>query len=278
MNTLTTNDLHLTLEQADVAYWQDYFLAARGFPETAPYVDFRLFGEGVVAGLFRNHDILAFNRCLGLGLSADPNPAQVAEVSAFYEQAGIPRFFVPVFPGSDTPGIPSSLERAGILPYNRWAKLFRHADQPLPDGRSSALRLRPASVSDRAVYAHIISTAFDWPAPLGYFFAAILGRRGWYPYLAMDGAKTVAVGALYVTGEIGVLAIAATLPDYRNRGAQNALIQHRIRLARVLGCRYLSVETAEDKPDTPCQSYQNLRKHGFELAYLRPNYLKRFAD
>jgi hypothetical protein len=32
-------------------------------------------------------------------------------------------------------------------------------------------------------------------------------------------------------------------------------------------------ETAEEKPDKPVASYRNMRRMGFEIAYLRPNYI-----
>ena len=269
MNVLTNTSLSHSLEQAELTYWREYLVAASTFPETAPYFDRQPFGGEVVAGLCREHDILAFNRCLGLGLTTDLNPALLKQITAYYAQAGVPRFFVPVFPGTDT----YLLEKHGFKPYNNWAKLVRRIHLPLKE-TPCPFRIRPATTADRDTFAQIVTTAFNWPDLLGYFFASTLGQPNWHHSIVMTGSKAVAVGALFIHGNLGVMAVAATLPEYRNRGAQNALIQHRIRQARELGCRYMSVETAESNPDAPSISCQNMLKQGFELAYLRPNYLK----
>jgi hypothetical protein len=39
------------------------------------------------------------------------------------------------------------------------------------------------------------------------------------------------------------------------------------------GCRWLSMETAEETLEKPSYSLRNARKMGFEILYLRPNYL-----
>jgi ribosomal protein S18 acetylase RimI-like enzyme len=54
---------------------------------------------------------------------------------------------------------------------------------------------------------------------------------------------------------------------------QSALIARRIDDARAMGCRHLSVETAEDNPDKPAPSFHNVTRLGFRIAYYRDNYL-----
>jgi ribosomal protein S18 acetylase RimI-like enzyme len=54
----------------------------------------------------------------------------------------------------------------------------------------------------------------------------------------IDGAPG-AMSALYTTGEIVFVDGAATLPEHRRRGLQNALLDHRLRVARgMAGARY----------------------------------------
>lgn len=72
------------------------------------------------------------------------------------------------------------------------------------------------------------------------------------------------------------MAIAATLPEFRGRGAQSVLLARRMEAARQLGCRYAVVETAAEQPGKVVQSYRNVQRLGFQLAYLRPNYLYQF--
>jgi hypothetical protein len=51
------------------------------------------------------------------------------------------------------------------------------------------------------------------------------------------------------------------------------LLARRIADAKTLGVKRLVVETAEDTTDRRAPSFHNLRRLGFELAYVRPNYL-----
>jgi ribosomal protein S18 acetylase RimI-like enzyme len=78
----------------------------------------------------------------------------------------------------------------------------------------------------------------------------------------------VGTGSLFVKGEWASLGFAATLPQARGRGVQSALIVRRIADARAMGCRHLSVETAEDKPDKPAPSFHNVTRLGFRVAYF----------
>jgi hypothetical protein len=39
------------------------------------------------------------------------------------------------------------------------------------------------------------------------------------------------------------------------------------------GCRWVSVETAEQTPEREAPSFRNLTRLGFTVAYRRPNYL-----
>jgi len=91
--------------------------------------------------------------------------------------------------------------------------------------------------------------------------------------LGLDVAATEAdLDALYTNGGTGWLGFAATLPAYRRRGAQTALLAARIRRAAELDCRTLFTETGEAVEGRPSNSYRNLLRAGFEPLYVRPNY------
>ena len=90
--------------------------------------------------------------------------------------------------------------------------------------------------------------------------------------LAEAGANVIVTDL----NETACQSFAATLPDYRGLGAQSALIARRFQDAAEAGCKWMVVETAEDKPERPVASYRNLKRLGFELAYLCPNYIYYF--
>ncbi len=108
-----------------------------------------------------------------------------------------------------------------------------------------------------------------------------MGRPGWRQWAAFDGAEPVGervgFGALFVSGGIGWIGLESTRPTHRGQGIQTALIATRLRAAAELGCRLISVETADDTPEKPNPSTHNLARMGFQVAYKRPNWVLKLA-
>jgi hypothetical protein len=85
-----------------------------------------------------------------------------------------------------------------------------------------------------------------------------------YPFIAeLDGAA-ISTGSLFLHEDVAILAGASTIPEGRNRGAQNALLHARLKLAAEKGCT-LAVMGAS--PGS--QSQKNAQKNGFQIAYTR---------
>lgn len=81
-------------------------------------------------------------------------------------------------------------------------------------------------------------------------------------YLALIDGEPVASGSLYVFQGIGWLSNAITLPKFRNRGCQTALLRARIERAAHLQCESLFTDTLFGSA-----SHRNVLRAGFELAY-----------
>jgi hypothetical protein len=78
---------------------------------------------------------------------------------------------------------------------------------------------------------------------------------------------------MYIKDNLAWLGMGTTLPGYRGRGMQRALLARRINDAADLGVKMLTIETlhagAEEPPNT---SYRNVIRAGFLLVYLRRQY------
>ncbi|MFN0249588.1 MAG: N-acetyltransferase family protein [Kofleriaceae bacterium] len=93
---------------------------------------------------------------------------------------------------------------------------------------------------------------------------------GWRLFLAdLDGA-TRGVGLMTVREGIAYLAIAATVPAFRNRGCEQALMHHAIAFAKQLGCELVC---GQCEPDSP--SANNFGRYGMQLAYHKAIWLLR---
>jgi GNAT superfamily N-acetyltransferase len=191
------------------------------------------------------------------------------------EQTGSPRCFVPLARTGESDDLGVRLERRGLRHYNNWMRLQRGLDDlpHRPDAPANSLDVRRIGSADARVFGHLVATAFNYPPAISPIAGQTIGREHWHHYLAFEGDTPIASGAMYISGEAAWFGFAATDAAYRKRGAQQALILRRLEDAAEAGCKWVSVETAEDTVTRDAPSFRNLRRLGFEIAYGRPNYL-----
>ncbi|HSN72348.1 MAG TPA: hypothetical protein VLT59_12615 [Steroidobacteraceae bacterium] len=228
--------------------------------------------DGALILRARHLDSLLFNRVIGLATDGPVSERTVAAIPESYARRAIRRYWIHVSAHARSHGLEAQLDAQGFARYPRsWMKFLRGVEEF--SARPSSLDVRPARPSDADEIAAIVGPAFDLPEPGGRLFANVTGRSGWHVYVATDAERIVAAGALFVAGELGYHAFAATRPEDRGRGAQSLLMQVRIGKARALGCRWLATETgAPQSADEANPSYQNILRCGFQPADLRANY------
>lgn len=265
---------HQQLETCERDAWADLFSAAPdSFQEQYGLVSHRLGGGllTIAAGL----DVLAFNRTFALGMSEDATERVLDEAIERYRQHRVSRFFFQVAPGSSPRQLTHWILRRGFTHYNNWVKLFRRVADPVQ--AETDLRVAVIDPEQAPAFGTIAAQCFDWPGQCARWIASTVGRRGWTHWMAFDRERPVATASLFVKGEYAWPSLASTLPEARGRGAQSALMAARIAAAKRLGCRQLVVETAEETPQKQVPSFRNLRRLGFQVAYVRANYLYRHA-
>jgi GNAT superfamily N-acetyltransferase len=208
------------------------------------------------------------NRVIAVGASEPAGDDVLDEIDRFYREAEVPRYSISVAPG---PGaeLEERLRRRGFSPGYPWMRFRRGVHEP-PEAASE---LRVAEAADGETFGRIVAAGFGLPPEAGAGLAAVAGRPGWHLFLALAGDEPAAAAALFVHEGVGWFGAAATLPEHRRRGAQNALLAARIRRAAELGLEALTVETGENVPERPSGSYRNILRAGFEEWYLRPNLL-----
>jgi GNAT superfamily N-acetyltransferase len=97
----------------------------------------------------------------------------------------------------------------------------------------------------------------------------LLGGMAYSRYLARIDGVPVGEAALQVDDRLALLAGSGTLPAYRGRGVQKALVQRRLHDARDAGCDFAVVVTAPGS-----RSQDNVTRRGFELLYARAILIK----
>lgn len=255
------------IERAD---WRDAYRSAS--PEMAALFGIRLvrLGSADVLQMTRL-DMLMFNRVVALGVEEPATEELLDEALALFADAHVPRFFLEVSPAARPIFLNDWIAERGFSLHNNWVKLTRAVD-PVPRAFTTThiVEVGPDRAAD---FGRIVQIVFRLPEPMAEWAAGLVGREGRRQFMAFERDKPVGVAALYQEGEWAELGYAAVLPEARGLGIQAALIAARVRAARDMGCRWLSMETAEETLEKPSYSLRNARKMGFEILYLRPNYL-----
>ena len=83
-------------------------------------------------------------------------------------------------------------------------------------------------------------------------------------YFAEIEGQPAATGAMAIHDGVALLAGAATVPEWRNRGAQRALLEHRLGRAAEAGCDLAMMGAAPGSA-----SQRNAERQGFRIAYTR---------
>jgi ribosomal protein S18 acetylase RimI-like enzyme len=213
-------------------------------------------------------DHVFFNRVIGFG--CDPEPERTLEaIHRSYRRLGVNRYFLHVSPRADSGARAAVAGR--LTRYHRsWVKLGRSAG-PVAAARS-ALCVRRAEPRDREAFAEVLRQGFGWPSAADPLWHAMLERPRWYCFFAQQGKRIAAAATLFVDGRVGYLASAATLPEYRQQGAQSILLEQRVRAAAALGCRMIYSETGEALAGQANSSERNMRRAGFKPLYVRENF------
>ena len=214
---------------------------------------------------------ILMNRVLDLGASAPPGEAQLRDIRRIYDDAGIQRFFLHVVPERKGPDTDALLAVAGYEKYRGWMKFVRGRGEVRE--ATTDLDVRPVDIEYGSAFAAIAVPAFDMLAASEPVVALLPGVPGQQAFMSFDGDTPAGTGAVFVDGDVAALDWGATQPDFRRRGGQTALISARIRFALEQGCETICTMTGEAVPGDPQHSYSNIRKSGFEEAYLRENWV-----
>jgi hypothetical protein len=237
----------------------------RDQPGNPSGVEIKRFGDDLVATAATNvPEVQWMQHVTGL------SPADVAlvpKIAAWYHAKLIrPRYEVPPYPAFEPLAaalVDVGARQTGFIDV-LWSRSAPQDDAPdgvpvrvvEPGGedaqRFARVLLGGHEVPDGTFINHWAAVA-QWPA-----------EPEWWCYLAEVDGEPVGAAALIVTDGIGYLANAATLPAGREQGAQQALIDRRLRDAAAAGCELFLTMAGPGSV-----SHRNLERAGLGVAYTK---------
>ena len=200
------------------------------------------------------------SEAVGVGIFEPIDDQTVPVITRFYSERGaVPR--VMVGPMSD-PYLGIALAHAGYVPIEAQSMLASDLESA-----TTSLDPRIRETQDTHAWARVSMRGFDKEAAsavLRMSIEALASTPETIALEAVDGADVVATGGLSFRSDIPVLFGASTLPPFRGRGWQGALIRDRLARARRTGATHAR---AAARPLS--QSESNFIQAGFEVLYTR---------
>jgi hypothetical protein len=223
--------------------------------------------DGGALYVCRKIDHIQFNRLTALGIASAARAEALDAAIAAFDAARVRNWIVHVAPHAV--GLSALCEAGGLMPYTRtWAKFIRGPER---FAARTDLAVREIGPEHGDLFGKVAVAGFGMPPFVAPWLAALVGRPRWRCFMAFDGEEPVATGAVYIDKPAAWLGIGATLPSYRGRGAQGAILAARIEAVARDGCTVLSTETGIPHEGEAGPSFRNIQRAGFRIAYERPN-------
>ena len=227
------------------------------------------------AGAYAMFDAVAgspLTQTFGFGMFTPASEHDLAVLEQFLLDRGAEPFHeVSPLAGNESLAI---LDARGYRPIELTSVMFR----PLPASlERGSVPTRMALPEEADLWGQ--TSAEGWSEyPELTSFIQELGRitastEGTTPFFAELDGRPVATGALAMHDGVALLAGASTVPSARNRGAQRALLEARLRHAAESGCDLAMMCAAPGST-----SQRNAERQGFRIAYTRTKWGRREAN
>ncbi|MBA3531276.1 MAG: GNAT family N-acetyltransferase [Ardenticatenales bacterium] len=207
------------------------------------------------------------NRALGLGMAREVDEEDLEQVEAFYRLRGLPAE-IELCPLADSSLMMEvAARRYSVLRFSNFFVRPLHWDEE-GESWSEEIRIEEVTALDDWAWASTWATSGEEVESddTTFLLDRIAARRpGVRLFLAWIDDTPAGASALFVHEGLATLFSTSTHPAFRGRGAQHALLEARLSVARAEGCDLALVTTLPGSA-----SQRNIMRAGFQVAYTKP--------
>jgi GNAT superfamily N-acetyltransferase len=220
-----------------------------------------------VAGTYAMYDGVSSpcTQTFGLGLFQQPSTADMERLEAFFQERGAPVVHE-VSPMAD-PSLLGLLSARGYRPIELTSILFRELTGDVPR-EPGTVTVRVIESGEIDVWERTAAEGWCESVEIADLLPRLLKvaahRQGAHSFLAEIDGVPVATGSLATHEGVALFAGASTIPEWRHRGAQGALLEARLAWAVRHGCDLAMMCAAPGS-----SSQRNAERQGFRIAYTR---------
>ncbi|WP_083205158.1 GNAT family N-acetyltransferase [Bacillus sp. FJAT-27264] len=205
-----------------------------------------------------------FNSVKGI---TDTEKDQLGEIADFY-RARDRHFQIEIDPSESSPALLGTLASLGLYQHSFQSVLY---GLPLAQPAQLPVNIAVTEVVDEVLFdmyaeVHCLASGMSLDAK-GHFISnniGLLHREGWKLFLGLWEGQAAAVAAMHIHEGIASCALAATLPAFRGRGLQSALLQRRLHEAYKAGCELVAGQAAYGSV-----SQNNMERAELQIAWTR---------
>jgi GNAT superfamily N-acetyltransferase len=222
-----------------------------------------------VAGTYAMFDGVGspITQTFGLGVFSPITMEQIIEIEEFFRSRGS-EVFHEVCPLAD-PSVFELIRNRRYQPVEMSNVLYRPIDPDLrlQAPRNEKIDVRVVEKNEVDLWAQTACDGWsDFPEVADFLkeLNQVVAQSKGLSFLAEMEGQAIAAGALTIAGDVALLAGASTVPRARRQGAQNALLEERLRYAAARGCTVAMMVTLPGSG-----SQRNSERNGFRIAYTR---------
>ena len=228
--------------------------------------------DGVTAVWSRQDDDPSFSCVLNLANASQPERTLADLEQAVRERGGLV-FGVDTHPDLDALVSEERLQQLGFVRDSQeciWALDLTAGFAA--DCAPADIEIVQAGPADSDVFARTLNQGWSLPehAARGYIFAQGIGISGWHQYMAYVEGELAGIAVLFIHDRVADCFLSATLPEFRGKGIQTALIERRLKDGVRAGCNLATSQTVVHNA-----SPRNMARRGFQPLYRRWIYGKR---
>ncbi len=213
-------------------------------------------------------------QAFGLGLNGPVTEGDMQAMEDFYRFHGS-AVHIETCPLAD-PSLLNLLNERGYRPIeysNVFARELTGDDERLWPDPTSELHVRKTETDEAESYSLVVARSFFENTEISPEFLAIFNSTyyaaGAFFFIAEVEGVPAGGGMMSIHRGVASLGGAGTLPEFRNRGIQKALLLARLALAAESSCDLAMVATMPGSG-----SQRNVERQGFRVVYTRTKFMR----
>lgn len=262
MGLVLTNDLAFKIEQSEIDCLYSRLSAIKAREGNPMGVNIEKFGQAT-AFTVKNIPGPAFNTVKGLSAGDEDH---IDKILHFFKEKDIPVRFE-LTPAHVSKELLSYLSKKGFMQTDFHSALYSALETEFEE-YDERVHVRELDKSEFDLFGELYTKGFQLPSFLKSGIAenneVLYKSENWKFYLASVENETAGIGVLFHKDEIATLAAATTVPEYRNKGVQRALIKVRLNQAIKQNCNLVVGQARYGSV-----SQNNMERLGLKIAYTK---------